>query len=180
MKSLKHTIQESLNKIGIYESLRIGINDKPREYYPTTFKELRQIIEQRYEEEGPGTKDNPINFNDIDVSEITSFCDDDKEILFLGIFQHTEFEYIDVSEWNVSNVENMQDMFYNCQLLKEIDLSNWDVSNVTNMSTMFVDCRNLKSVGDLSNWDVSNVEYMNHMFDDCKEEIIPNWYKKMI
>ena len=39
-----------------------------------TFDELRNIIEDRYEKLGPGTKRKPIDFNDIDVSNIDSFC----------------------------------------------------------------------------------------------------------
>ena len=43
----------------------------------------------------------------------------------MGIFQRATFEYIDVSYWNVSNVKDMHNMFYNCKQLKSIgDLSN--------------------------------------------------------
>ena len=41
------------------------------------------------------------------------------------------------------------------------DISDWDVSNVQNMARMFQDSR---FNGDLSNWDVSNVEDMGEMF----------------
>jgi len=42
------------------------------------------------------------------------------------------------------------------------DLSNWDVSNVTDMGDMFVGVSSFTS--DLSNWDVSNVTNMTNMF----------------
>ena len=44
---------------------------------------------------------------------------------------------------------------------KHGDISNWDVSNVTSMTEMFFKC---KFNGDLSKWDVSNVEWFNEMF----------------
>ncbi len=130
---------------------------------PKSFKELRKIIEQRYKEQGPGTEKNPIDFNDVDVSNIDSFYDGT-----VGIFDVTKFEYIDISDWDVSNVEHMEYMFYHCENLESAgDLSNWDVSKVENMRGMFAWCNKLISIGDLSDWDVSKVENMNSMFYDC-------------
>ena len=130
---------------------------------PESFDELREIIEDRYEKLGPGTKQNPIDFNDIDVSNIDSFYDKNKE----GIFGHTKFKYIDISDWDVSNIESMRYMFLSCVLLESVgDISKWDVSKVTDMSNMFSYCSKLKSVGDISKWDVSNVTDMERMFYD--------------
>lgn len=60
-----------LNKY-IEEKLIVNKNYNTYQYYPTTWKELRHIIEERYKELGPGTKNEPIDFNDIDVSRITT------------------------------------------------------------------------------------------------------------
>ena len=38
-----------------------------------SFDELRNIIEDRYDKLGPGTEQNPVDFNDIDISNIYSF-----------------------------------------------------------------------------------------------------------
>ena len=38
----------------------------------------------------------------------------------------------------------MSEMFESCYELEYLDLSNFDVSNVTNMDRMFADCRKLK------------------------------------
>ena len=76
---------------------------------PKSFYELRKIIEDRYDKLGPGTKRNPIDFNDIDVSKIDSFY---SSITGIGIFEETKFKYIDISDWNVSNVTDMNHMFY--------------------------------------------------------------------
>ena len=53
------------------------------------------------------------------------------------------------------------------------DISNWDVSNVTNMDFMFYNCIELDS--DISQWDVSNVTSNDDMFYKCgiREEFKP-------
>ena len=150
----------------VVEKFRVSKDMKMYTYIAKTFKELRKIIEQRYEEKGPGTAQKPIDFNDIDVSGLKTFYN---KSTINGIFEHTQFEYIDVSNWDVSNIKYMNWMFHNCKKLKSIgDLSNWNVSNVKYMSNMFRTCENLTFIEDLSNWNVSNVEDMRNMFYKCK------------
>ena len=186
------------------ERLVVNKNYKDEQYTctPKTFEELKKIINDRYDKLGPGTKQKPIDFNDVDVSNIDSFYDDNN---YVGIFRNTKFKYIDISDWDVSNVKCMIGMFNSCEQLKSVgDLSNWDVSNVKNMiatfgsceqlvsigdlsdwdvsnvvfmDNMFKDCNQLKYVGDLSNWNVSNVKDMNHMFDNSGITNIPDWYR---
>ena len=154
MKSLRNYINEKLVINNDYSDDKIVVK---------SFDELRKIIEQRYKEHGPGTEKKPIDFNDIDVSNIDSFCNKNS-----GIFEETKFEYIDISYWDVSNVKSMLNMFFECEELKSVgDLSNWDVSNVEKMNSMFFNCKKLTSIGDLSKWTVSNVEYMASMFWKC-------------
>ena len=128
-----------------------------------SFDELRKIIEDRYDKLGAGTKQDPIDFNDIDVSNIDSFCDNDDN----GLFEKTKFKYIDISDWDTSSVTNMLSMFYKCNELKSVgDISYWDVSNVTNMAYMFTGCTNLNQ--DISRWSVSLVTDMSYMFFGCE------------
>ena len=152
-----------------YLNEKLVINKNYKDLYtcvPKTFDELRKIIEDRYNKFGRGTKQKPIDFNDVDVSNIDSFYDENNS----GIFYITRFEYIDISYWDVSNVKDMFAAFYDCEQLKSVgDVSNWNVSNVENMGCMFQGCTQLKSVGDLSNWNVSNVEYINSMFNECTQ-----------
>jgi surface protein len=75
------------------------------------------------------------------------------------MFCNSEFNG-DISQWDVSNVINMQGMFYNSQF-NNPSLLTWDVSNVTTMRFMFKDS---KFNGDLSKWNVSNVTDMVGMF----------------
>ena len=155
MKTLNQYIKEKLIINKDYHDTKIVVKSSD---------ELRKIIEQRYEEYGPGTKRNPIDFNDIDVSNIDSFRDK----LDLGIFNDMNFKYIDVSDWDVSNVTDMSGMFFMCKELKSVgDISKWNVSKVTDMNSMFDECNELEFIGDISSWDVSNVTNMAYMFQGC-------------
>ena len=179
MKSLiKYLNEKLIINQRFDEKLIINKNYKsPYTCAPISWDELRKIIDDRYKKLGPGTKQNPIDFSDVDVSNIDSFYNDNTD---KGIFDSTKFKYIDISYWNVSNIKNMSYMFYDCKRLETVgDLSKWNVSNVENMRCMFFDCKQLKSVGDLSNWDVSKVKNVNCMFGGCTEKIIPYWYYKL-
>ena len=152
MKSLPNYINEKLIINKDYRDTTIVIK---------SFDELRKIIKDRYEKLGPGTEQNPIDFNDIDVSNIDSFYD------HKGIFEKTKFKHIDISDWDVSNVTNMAYMFCMCKELESVgNISGWDVSNVTNMIGMFYESRSFNQ--DISSWDVSNVTSMSFMFYGCE------------
>ena len=147
----------------ILETLIINKDYRDGKIIVKSFDELRKIIEDRYDKLGAGTEKNPIDFNDIDVSNIDSFHDKNKG----GIFGNTKFKYIDISYWDVSNATNMAYMFYMCKELKSVgNISGWDVSNVTNMIGMFYKSRSFNQ--DISSWDVSSVTNMDSMFSDCK------------
>ena len=101
-------------------------------------------------------------------------------IVGLEIFDHKAFKgscvntfslcvsltSLDLSNWNTSNVTNMQNMFYNCSSLTSLDISSFDTSNVTNMAYMFNSCTNLTTL-DVSNFNTSNVINMSYMFNSC-------------
>ena len=156
MKSLNQYIKEKLIINKDYQDAIIVVK---------SFDELRKIIEDRYDKFGAGTKQNPIDFNDIDVSNLDSFHN--KNRLFdKGIFEGTKFKYIDISDWDVSNVTDMSCMFFTCEKLESIgDISKWDISNVTDMSHMFSKCKKFNQ--NLSEWNVSNVINMSFMFYNC-------------
>lgn len=80
----------------------------------------------------------------------------------------------DISNWDVSNVTNMDSMFKFCSKFN-CDINKWDVSNVDNMYNMFYGCENFNQ--DISRWDASNVRLNGHMFDNCpiKEEFKPRF-----
>ena len=142
MKNLSQYIQEKL----IIKKNRVNYK-----YFPETKKELREIIEQRIEQEG-----NEVDLNDIDVLEITDMSE---------LFMKLDFNG-DISSWDVSKVNDMHSMFCWCKSFNQ-DLSSWDVSNVTDVSYMFGGCENFNQ--DISSWNVSNVKNMESMFYKCKK-----------
>ena len=60
-------------------------------------------------------------------------------------------------------------MFYNFQNIISINISNFDTSNVTNMNKMFFNCSNLSTLSDISKWNINNVRSMNWMFFNCSK-----------
>ena len=60
----------------------------------------------------------------------------------------------------------MYGMFRNCSSLQSLDLSNFDTSNVTDMQYMFEKCSSLQSLY-LSNFDLREVTEMGRMFSGC-------------
>jgi len=80
------------------------------------------------------------------------------------------FQYADgfndsyITNWNVSDVTNMSNMFRICNTFNQ-PLNNWNVSKVTNMSSLFDACLNFNQP--LNSWNVSNVTDMNMMFRSC-------------
>jgi surface protein len=115
-------------------------------YTPQSWSELKTELQKRRIKYGIGTESNPVNLNDIDVSNVT-----DMSMLFTG---RTQFAYIDISEWNMSNVTVTHRMFAGCKLLM--------------------------SIGDISNWNIDNITVMKDMFKSCNVDIIPDWYDIII
>ena len=125
---------------------------------PKNKDELSDIITNAF-------KNKQYDLNFIDTSKITDMSE-----LFININHN-----FDVSKWDVSNVTNMNHMFFYCKNF-DCDLSNWDVSNVTDMNSMFAFCNKFDC--DLSRWDVSNVTCMYRMFFCCenfKGKGLENW-----
>ena len=151
----------------IEEKLVLNSNSKIRKqqeykFRPESNRELRELVIRLIKERGDDA-----DLNDIDTCEITDMS---------NLFQFSKFNG-DISGWDVSNVENMDGMFYDSKFTgKNGDISKWDVSKVTNMFNMF---NFSKFNSDISKWDVSNVEDMRNVFLNCpiKEEYKPKFKK---
>ena len=171
----------------INEKLKLSNQSTLKKYnfYPKNFNDLRSLLKSLLKERGPNA-----DLNDIDVSKVTTFYD---EHINKGLFEDLDPHNIDISKWNVSNVESMTRMFkycynftgkklenwkfpnlkntnymfYGCNEF-DCNLSNWDVSNIINMSNMFAHCYNFTGQG-LENWKISKVNNMAYMFSWCKK-----------
>ena len=78
-----------------------------------------------------------------------------------------ELKYLDLTNFNTSNVTKMNHMFTKCHKLKEIKgINKFYTNKVTDMSAMFQYCYELEYL-DLSNFDTSNVTKMTWMFNEC-------------
>ena len=84
------------------------------------------------------------------------------------IFHNCKAQEIDVSEFDTSNVLNMQYMFRECSSLTSLDVSNFNTANVTTMEGMFWNCTSLTNL-DISNFDTSKVTSMRYMFAGCSK-----------
>ena len=128
------------------------------DYYPKTKDELIENLNELI------SKD-IYDFNCIDTSNITDMTHLFDMSLKKLIKHNLRFVNFDISDWDVSKVENMEYMFYDCKNF-DCDLSKWNVNNVISMSSLFNGCKNFEGKG-LDKWDVSNVKYMNGLFYRC-------------
>lgn len=127
--------------------------------HPKTKGELQGLIIKEIEEKG-----SDVDLNHIDVSNI-----DDMSFLFYTYYDIDDEDNNqilrsfsgDISEWDVSNMTNMDGMFRSAKSFNG-DISEWDVSNVEDMSFMFCSATNFNR--DISDWDVSSVTAMYNMF----------------
>ena len=74
---------------------------------------------------------------------------------------------IDLSNFDTSNIINMERMFCCCENLININLSNFETKNVTSMRSMFYNCKKIKDLN-LSTFDTRNVTNMKSMFNTCE------------
>tara|TARA_B100000123_G_scaffold272483_1_gene255383 strand:+ start:4534 stop:4992 length:459 start_codon:yes stop_codon:yes gene_type:complete len=77
-----------------------------------------------------------------------------------------KFKYGPMTLWNTSQITDMSHLFQDMKLknVKENCIKNWDISKVENMEEMFQNCTLSK---DLSYWDLSKVKNTTRMFDKC-------------
>ena len=60
-------------------------------------------------------------------------------------------------------------MFQECKQLEYLDLSNFDTSNINDMSYMFNKCHGLKQIKGINNFNSVKATTMNKMFGECNK-----------
>ncbi len=111
-----------------------------------------------------------INFGtNFDTSNVTSMQ---------GMFRQGSYTSLDLSTFDVSNVENTNCMFTYCEELIELNINNWNTSNVTNMGYMFEHLHSIETLN-LCSFDTKKVTRMNGMFQGTYNiqniYVGPNW-----
>ena len=157
MKNLTQYINEYLIKKKID---KVRDNKTQILYTPKDRSELVQTISKLL-------KEGQTNLNCIDVSNITKM-----DYLFNNF---TSFNG-DISEWNVSKVENMNGIFMNCENFEGWQIENWNTDSLVYANSMFYNCEKFDC--NLSNWNTSNIKYSKEMFRYCenfKGKGLENW-----
>jgi surface protein len=75
---------------------------------------------------------------------------------------------VDLSDIDVSGIDDFGHLFRGFNYLKSINVSNWDTSKVTNFENAFAELNKVTEIIGLDDWDVSNAKIMKGMFYKCK------------
>ena len=136
-----------------------------------------------------GTVPNPIAIDPIDLSKLNTSNVTEMNGMFRGSYVPT----LDVSNFDMRNVENifimfanlknvttldvshfntprlnrMDAVFWNSDRITSLDLSNWDTKSVLSMAHLFFGMSSLSSLN-ISNFNTGNVTTMTHMFNGAK------------
>ena len=70
---------------------------------------------------------------------------------------------LDLSSFNVGNVENVSQMFEGCSNLVTLNLSGWNIAKLTNYSDMFKNCTKLASLN-VSGWTNTLLTSLSYLF----------------
>ena len=100
---------------------------------------------------------------EIDLSEFDSSNIDNIQSMFNRC---TSLVSLNLNNFNTSKVKTMYKLFYSCESLKNLNLNNFQTYEVTNMTKMFDGCSSLVSLN-LSNFDFSKVSGVDYMFMNC-------------
>ena len=132
---------------------------------------------------------NPIAIDPIDLSKLNT----SKVTTAMGMFFKSHVPTLDVSNFDMRNIQNLANMFshlknvssldvshfntprlnwmgavfMNSSRITSLDLSSWNTSSVTSMTSLFSGMSSLSSLN-ISNFNTSNVTDMSHMFNGAK------------
>ena len=109
--------------------------------------------------------DNKINLNTQDIIKL--IWTEQLTTCYNMFANLTNILEIDLSDFDFSLIESMENMFWGCAALRYITINkNLNTSLVNSMGHMFHECYSLKSLN-LSKFDTSSVTNFDYMFSDC-------------
>ena len=100
------------------------------------------------------------NILELDLSNFDTSNVTNMNSMFYG---ESNLTSLNLSNFDTSQVKDMRNMFYGMSNLTTLNLSSFDTSKVTNMGSMFLGMSNLTTLN-LSNFDTSKVTDMHFMF----------------
>ena len=107
-----------------------------------------------------------VNLYSIDLSEFDSSSVINMRAMFSKCRRLKEIKGLD--KFNTSKATNMEGMFQFCEEIVYLNLCNFDISNVNNISYMFCGCIKLKEIKGLNKFNTTNVDNMEAMFQRCE------------
>jgi len=168
-------LEMKLKYINAKNNLKGGMNSTEEpvvrnrfSYYLDLNRDMRENIQKRAHEEIK----KKLTRTDDDIRQaVNAWCENPID---------AEKKYGHISNWNTSNVTNMNYLFSNASDFNQ-DISNWDVSNVRTIISMFKDASSFNQ--DLNMWNPSNLDSvftgnLNWTFRNTNPSLeIPQWYK---
>jgi len=106
-------------------------------------------------------------FECFDLSNFNTSNVTDIDFMFAGCKKLKQIKGI--NKFNTIKVINMKGMFGGCQEIEYLDLSNFNTSNVLDMSAMFIECHNLKQIKRINKFITIKVASIYAMFHQYKE-----------
>jgi surface protein len=114
-----------------------------------------------------------------------------KDFIFFKLENYSKIAYqkitgyynidLNIKDWNVHNVEDISEMFYNCETLNQ-DLSSWDVRNVRKMDYIFCNSGYSKAVTTYNKLKNSykNIKTKKRLITDfVAKSVAEKWFDKL-
>lgn len=163
-------------EIGLFSTSKIKCTD-----YPTDFYSLTCIIEKRISD----TLFDGLEVCDLRMISFSKIKESDKSDILTSLFEDINGlnypKIINVSNWDISECEDMSYCFYKCKGLQRIiGLNTWNTGRIRTAQAMFAHCHDLKDIGDLSKWKTSKLYNIRNMFRHCYSLSPLDQSKKMI
>ena len=103
----------------------------------------------------------------LDLSNFNTFNVDHMGLMFSGCYKLKEIKGL--NNFDTSYVKYIYGMFQKCKELEYLDLSNFDIYNVEKTDFMFNECEKLKEIKGINKFFTYNCISMIGMFRNCCE-----------
>ena len=122
--------------------------------------------------------------SDIDVNSLA--LPKQPQDLYWAFAEIESVTHLDLSNFDTSEVSDMQCTFAKCPNLKTLNLSNWNIKQCMYFGEMFAECHSLEEIIGIDGWgEIINKlpdpkRATKYMFRGCrKTQCIPQWYKDL-